>query len=1660
MRFKTLLLLFTICFTLNTVSSLVYSQNKERGIWVWSNTESIIEDYIQNDHFVNTWENFISFCEAPHGNPDARVTNIYMSAYSYMRFQSENMRQFLADMNSRGFKVYVVLADPYFIIHYNLFHGMIDHIILFQENSKPNERFAGIMLDIEPYQFTGTPLDFEDSEDFQQIWDAYIDEILTYCKTKVDAYNAANSPSISFSDAVAWWYDIPDDWDGDSTDEILMNDILPLVSFYTVMAYKDTLYENDGIVPITSGEIDACEIQGIECVIGVETMPLDDERLTFYEEGHYELEEILNDIYNPDNESGEYFDNESFGGFSIHHYANNAISEEGYQNLGPTVDDHAPIITITSPNGVEVEGISFSNDFTVSWESKIPDNKNYDVEISYKFQSELDNDSIAWTVIDTDTNISNSITSSSSTFHVNGEYTTSTDRIIIKAEISYSSPEDPLTTSDRTNFGIGINEVPDLTSWSDTIPIEYPGYPQGMKVIFDNDSVFHAAYYRYYDRNYDPGVYYARSEDQGTSWSHVNLTPNNYTYDGDYIQSTWPRRPVISKYNNVIAIAWVEDTIQDNDGFTDRVICLQINDGYGNSDNWLNNKIDVITQSSDIVSNVDVHVDSNGDIHLVWEAYYDGSDLSRIEYVKYSYNSSSEQWTAGSIEVVSQNSSEYYFLRTPSVTTSAYGIHAIWGEYRTEGTVYSLGNYAVNEHFNSYPETTPINWSHSISGFNWEVYGTGAVSSAIIEDPDNGANKFIRIKEDLSGSSNGFGVAQRNNFSPTINLMISEISFKIRTNLSTPVSAKITAEIITDAIESPGFYLTFSLPVAEYYDIPDNDSGNWTTLTFPAEDLTYSEATWAHPNLTNIRKVQIRFASGTYNSLSNAEIDIDDFEVIETETTSYDPAMIIVSNTKSGSWGTEKEISIHEYTVEQLFSGASTDTIVNYPVYFPKIASLGDYVYSTWQFTTLGSPDNDSLEEFSSVYFSKLDVSSSSNDWDNETLLSSSGYAPALSVWNNSGTPTVQIVYSSNFDEYIPNEAHTGNLSYIESVNQGSSWSTAINIVQGSGTATGVRRPYTNNSFSGIRGWHFMSYPFIFTDENGISTCNWINGDLEEYCKIRGSVLLNVAYPPFADLSDNDGFVIKWRPPDTSYAPTGYKLRRIPDNNFSLAYDLNSGNTIDALSYYDNDGITAGTHYRYQISYLVDSISSIWTTLSNAIKEDDFLLLDDFELINDNDTYTGNTYSFFDAYKPITAEITTDDYISGSYSMKITYTDNDSSLIKGAVATIEFPTIMDFSSYGSIDLKLKFVSGVERKIKVTVEEFSSEQRFTIGSSIMPVDDGEWHSYNLYLDQVEPENTGTTLDLNDIKKLNFVTWTEDVDGNSVPDEGTSGSITYYVDDIKLNGSKRGDPILIVSPTSITVAEAISNPGFVSGKMISEDLTPVTIEFGNAPEPWSIRVYTPSEIYDNEGTPYILRKDGLVRYDNDSDTLYSQYNMPIKVWCKNYGPPGFLDNDGNIVNSEYALHGYPPIDNDYFFRGYDFDNDGEISNLLYPIPGVRDFIEGYGPGQYPFDLDGDGFTPGDNFFYETYNRDYIGEEPVWLFVPVYKHPTIPMDENAIVMDPEDEDTWRVITDSYKGAGNHILELYFAVFIGEEQIMYGRHENAYGNYSGIIIVDFTYN
>ncbi len=1470
----------------------------DRGLWVWSAADKIVEDYSYPDNESNLmWERFISFIEAPHGDTTKKVTDLYMAVYDSILYYPQRTRKFVADMQSRGYRIYVVLAAPEFAMPDKAadFQGKIKTIMYFQEKGAKNERFAGIMLDIEPHllrrQNVYIPYDWNDPADFPVIWQTYMSD-LKFAMEEIKKYNLIYDPDMKFSDAVAFWYDDPGDLNGDSIPEDLAEEMMSEFdnydfAFYTIQSYRNYAQGEGGIIDISQDEMTKAQNHGIDCLLTVETMPIQDESLNptvreligFENEGNTVMETEIAKV------DTHFASSTAYSGMGIHSYADHSDGEVGYQDLEADSLNKAPAVIINYPNGVKSDGIAFTTSIDINVSAFIDPSiaVNYNLKLRWKKESEPDND---WHTIHEFTNVPYTTKSLTRQFDVSALSTTSADRIIIRADISYAgvAPADQTETSDFTDSGVAANETPVVpTEWSAASNANISGETLGLKIIPDNEGTLHAVYYSINDVAVgNPGIWYCKSTDNGSTWTSVNFTADRNIFVGGKVLSTWPRKHVFYKNGNFMAVAWVECAVQvswreqeEIDTLSnDKIFMFMSNDNgqswHGGGGSASPSEVSVNDVVSVLPDFPEVFVDFTGNVYFTWREIrkeYDseaGGELwkTAIRYRKYSYNSSSSSWAPLSVETVkkymytSNREFERIALNTPAVCKTANGkIHVVWSEYK-----------------------------------NFDTY-------------------YVYIKSKTKNS----------------------------------------------------------------------ETDSWNTIT-------------------------------------------------------------------------EKNVSYITYSVNQR---KGTNDFKCYPVYFPKLSYDNNMLYVVWQHTIMGSLGiNDLLPLQSQVWFARINTADAIPTWikGNNSLPvtgSGNGYAPYMSIWKNGSQTVFQLVYSNNFTSF--GSSFTGDLIYRESTDQGDTWSSPQYLVNGSGTADGVRIPYLNKSYSWYQAIHYYSYPFIVTESHGISVTNWYEGGTNvenppKKYKIRNLLMLNTMDAPFADFNDNDGIKLKWNVPNTPYAPSGYYLYRMANNDTSSIIALNSGNPILALNYIDRTALADNTYYRYKIAYKVTGISSPVSIPSNAIKKGLYLPLEYFDTDSQGNLQSGVYIDNSDVNNYIKyADNDADNDSNQVYKIRYENPDNDS---KFAIVRFKFPVTMDFLRYGSIDLKFKIlslekVSGIAPRVELSLVEKTTEEYYPVGQAIYTElsNDGVWHDRHFFLDNIGGE-TEAKLDKDDIAQLNlaFV---------------GKGKIVILIDEIKLNNI----PFISLENSIIDATSTpVYNQGDVSG-MVLNPATPVTLTFGNMLPPWTLRVYTLPEIKNNSDITFTVKKDGLVRYEHDNDYFFTDYTMPIKIWCKTYAPPGFFDKTtGIIVNAEYRALGYPPIENRYFFRGYDFNGDKQLGILL---PDDGPFVEGNNPGEYPFDIDGDGFTQGDDFFNTSDGRTVISEEPSWLFVPLMKPESGNAHSSAVVMDPNDRETWRILADDIKGAGDHTLKLYFAAFVGIDQVQYDYDKyKAYGEYNGKIIIELINN
>jgi hypothetical protein len=150
------------------------------------------------------------------------------------------------------------------------------------------------------------------------------------------------------------------------------------------------------------------------------------------------------------------------------------------------------------------------------------------------------------------------------------------------------------------------------------------------------------------------------------------------------------------------------------------------------------------------------------------------------------------------------------------------------------------------------------------------------------------------------------------------------------------------------------------------------------------------------------------------------------------------------------------------------------------------------------------------------------------------------------------------------------------------------------------------------------------------------------------------------------------------------------------------------------------------------------------------------------------------------------------------------------------------------------------------------------------------------------------------------------------------------------------------------SSLSVDTSLVDFGSVSGSVNNRRFTagPVTVSYFAASSPWTIRVYTanPGDVV------------GLIGVTD------ANINIPLKVWCDNYGPR--LNAQGRAPNEENA----------YFWGGYDFNGDGDKQDVI-TSGAISEVALG-------FDVNGDGDALDSGL--GTASAP-VTEDPVYLRVP---------------------------------------------------------------------------
>ena len=231
------------------------------------------------------------------------VNSVYLQVNSDV--STVYYQRFIQEASDKGILVFALGGSPEWLVTNNLKKNAPEDFNLwlkeYQRISKKNQQFAGIHLDVEPYLLT----DWE--HDYQNVVKKYQDILM-----KAKQYS--NDLNITFEVDIPFWFD-NQHFDNEIYGRGLLIDwIIDHVDGVTIMAYRNSINGPNGIKELSSYEINYANTVGKKVTIGIETQPLPESYLTFYEKGRNTMEQSILELFHI------YDEEESFQGIAIHSY--------------------------------------------------------------------------------------------------------------------------------------------------------------------------------------------------------------------------------------------------------------------------------------------------------------------------------------------------------------------------------------------------------------------------------------------------------------------------------------------------------------------------------------------------------------------------------------------------------------------------------------------------------------------------------------------------------------------------------------------------------------------------------------------------------------------------------------------------------------------------------------------------------------------------------------------------------------------------------------------------------------------------------------------------------------------------------------------------------------------------------------------------------------------------------------------------------------------------------------------------------------------------------------------------------------------------------------------------------------------------------------------
>ncbi len=243
-----------------------------RAMWLWA-TNAVKRTQADDAARIALFD----FCDAPHGDRDARITILYLEFGG----DASLWGSFLADAHRRGIKVERLIADGEFQAESAAWlKQSCDQTLQHNRDAKQQERFDGIHFDIEP--------------SVRAKWSQQgYHELMAYARKLVDEYDGAHSPRMTIA------ADINPGWpQHDDNSRPSYDDAMQYCDYIVSMAYRDSAAAQLERAFIAAQSEEA-KRRGVGFWVGCEAADLggsEPEYVTYFEEGwlhlHTQIEQL------------------------------------------------------------------------------------------------------------------------------------------------------------------------------------------------------------------------------------------------------------------------------------------------------------------------------------------------------------------------------------------------------------------------------------------------------------------------------------------------------------------------------------------------------------------------------------------------------------------------------------------------------------------------------------------------------------------------------------------------------------------------------------------------------------------------------------------------------------------------------------------------------------------------------------------------------------------------------------------------------------------------------------------------------------------------------------------------------------------------------------------------------------------------------------------------------------------------------------------------------------------------------------------------------------------------------------------------------------------------------------------------------------------------